>query len=285
MSNELEHQPKDKRFRSDPLINDLEYIFSLRPKFNLAEFDVSLSYLVGDAKRKNIVETLYNSVLTKIETQSIPGATVEYLNFIQKGSNRAKRYIIIENKTQSGRKLLIYITFQTYGDFLYVSVKNFAIPTWRDQFRYFAKFWLVEILLGFVAYDYIDKYIYKLAKVNPPQSAKIKQKERLRQMDKRIEEFYKPSTKRTFWQMYDPNAFELDDMLMFFKSTVPLVLKTIQKVFEQNDIPVNALEGYINNISYSTIQINTGGGAANFLNSVIGGLGNQVSSKLNRDSE
>src|SRR5262249_54541138 len=82
--------------------------------------------------------------------------------------------------------------------------------------------------------------------------------------------------RKKYNKTFNLGTFNIDDILMFYKSVVPMILRSMQDVFRHNNIDVDVLEKYIQNINYVTSITNSGGGIFNAINSVIGGNGNRT---------
>jgi hypothetical protein len=81
--------------------------------------------------------------------------------------------------------------------------------------------------------------------------------------------------RKRFSKKHNLATFNTDDIFMFYKSVVPLMLRSMQSVFNDYDIPVTVIEDYIEIISNSTSVINIQeGGVFNNLGNILTGKGN-----------
>lgn len=248
--------------RSDPL----EDKGATLPGFNFAA-----SYPVQRDKQSNLIHKLHANAYAHVRGGEIP-ADVNVVDFHDdrtRSREEPRRYLVIEAETIRSTRVSVYTTFLTYGDNLYVALDTFILPPLSVLRALVAGIVTVLVLavaslgggiLGFLLWGALVAWFFRdvvrsLSQGDRPELA----------LRKKFPKSPKYST------------FDTDDVLVFFKSSVPLVLRSIQEVFEDADIPVDVLERAIQNVNFVN-TINTGGGMFNAVNSVLAGVGNRVGS-------
>lgn len=236
----------------------------------LHAFEFAASYPVKRALQPDLLNRLHANVYTRVRDGNVADAAAELVEFkdVKTGQREAaRRYVVIQSETARGTRMSVFTTFLTYGDNLYLAVNSFILPPiswWTTLFALAgtAVLLLTSLqggILGLLLYALILGFFFRDVLRDLSQGEPLDL-----------------ALRKKFPKRGKYSTFNTDDMLMFFKSTLPLVLTSVQEVFEQAGVPVDVLERAIQNVNMVT-NIDTRGGAVNAINSVLGGMGNRVS--------
>jgi hypothetical protein len=239
--------------RKDPLENAGTY---------LNNFSVTYSCPVEQKHHWKVLTELYNSVQDKVVKGNIPGATrelVDYKDAKTSHNEPPRHYIIVSLNTVRGFKMSVYANFLTYGDNLFISINSVVLGP-LDKVAFLINLFfntIFSITVVGLAY-YLD--IIRGMSQGEPLSLIFRKKHP---------------------KAHNLGLFNTDDILMFYKSVVPMIMRSVQEVFENNNIPVDVLEKHIQNINYVTnvndSSTNISGGISGIISGVIGGTNNQAS--------
>lgn len=236
----------------------------------LSDFGFADIYAVDMRRQKDLIGKLHANVLAHSRNGRIPGATIQVVEYndVRTGSREPpRRFVRLEAESLRSTHMSLFARFLPFGDHLYVAVSCFILPPlslWRFIRALFVSgivFLLINLFLPFLGFFVaIGVLVWHYRDV----VRALSQGESL-----------SLALRQHFNKANDLGTFNTDDVLMFFKSAVPIVLTSIHEVFAEAGIPVDVLERAIQNISFVT-NVSTGGGAFNAINSAVGGSNNSV---------
>ncbi len=226
----------------------------------IGAFNLKHTYRV-DHKENNIDEIcqkLYVRVYQAVSEGLLGNAKVRPVVYVKDAlkTRDHRRYILITRDTVYGNRTTIFVRFLEFGGYLYVGLDVYTLGnvSWLKVLKKLAitiALFLLTPFTLFLSLIAIPIIWWKL-----------------------------------FWRMsYEKNVmlairqefpgaigggpFDSDDVFMFSKSTVSLILPTVRKVFEEESLPLESLDAFIQQINNVT-QINTEGGAISMIDSAIG---------------
>jgi hypothetical protein len=238
----------------------------------LANNNFSDSYPIGDKPMWEIINKLYGSVFQKIRADAMLSSEtiVEDVAFRDVRAIREdpRRYLVIRRETNRDTHIAAYATFLPFGDHLYFSVRVILLgPTnwWKVivSFIPFLMFFPSFLALGSITilplalllFFYAILYRTIIASLRHGDPFPLALRKRFNKRDKL-------------------STFNSDDIFMFYKSTVPMILRTIQEVFEEYGIPVTVIQDYLKMVSISTNINVERGGAFNTIGNFVAGIDN-----------
>lgn len=257
----------------------------------------SLAHLYSDIDREKLTKVrreLYERVLQKLRA-----CTLEHVQFSVVGYGDDKRraiegerdYIVVTRETLRGTRGTILARYLAYGNNLYVSVDSYVLGSLDvgSLLRRVLISFVPLLLLLCPLLCAVPGFLASL--MDPFANAGTRSSGISRAMGGLfccsiplfgiwfvlwldvIRGFYQHKDlmlafRQVFNHVPNDDTFNLDDILMFFKSVLPIITYTIRDVFEENGIEVKTLDEFISNIN--NVMINTSGGSISMSNSTIG---------------
>ena len=250
----------------------------------IASLSIYQTYRVDRDKVQDIQEKLYQHLLNKLEKQKLGDAQFRIFNYREEPmilsqvnsdeyDNADRTYFLITRDTLRSTRATILVRFLTYGENLYVGVDTFMLGK-LSIFALITKvvltviipflvaaplsfipginllFWLLYLCLNAFTWRRLIQRILQLGDIG---------------MACRLE----------FNKINDVGSFNFDDIIMFVKSSLFMTVTSIRDVFEQEGLPIESLNAFIQSIN--NINVNTSGGNINMTNSTIG-VANKTSS-------
>lgn len=237
----------------------------------LQQFSLSISYPVDGARLSPVIGDLFQRVTSSISGGKIPDTKVEFVDFKDvRVDEPARRYLVIDRDTPRETRTAVYATFQAFGENLYVSIDAFILPplsVLRIVITALILLLLVpNVLAGFAFVGFTKTGLFLVAaSLTWYFSNMIK--------SLRHGEHFGVALRKQFHKSLRLGTFNRDDVLKFYKSTLPLVFGCIHDVFEKYDIPVDVVDQAIQQIQFVT-NISTGGG--NVVGNVVNGVRHTV---------
>lgn len=237
---------------------------------NLEKFSYALTYRVAREKHAGVIDALYRSVYARLKDNSIPLAhpvVVDYDDARTGTRERPRRYIVVRGDTLRSTHMDVFVTFLSYGDYLYISIDSFMLPPlsfMRVLWTYFAALavtswaWLFTGPIGFTfvtcpVLAWWNRDVVRSLRHGDPVGIAFR---------------------RHYYKWKPESAFDNDDVLSYFKSTTLLISEAISTVFEANGISIAELQQIRRTINLTTNFHNSGN--MNVFGSLLVGLGNAV---------
>lgn len=222
----------------------------------LNRFNLHQTYSVESSKIELVCDKLYERVYQSVKGGTLGDAKARFLRFRKKEDSRT--YILVVRETIHGNRTTAFIRFFGYGDNLYLGFDVYTLGDleWWGLRGVLARVILTAILLmGFLTIFPLFIIVIIWWKLI-------------------WRTFYEGNLGLAFRQEF-PGAigggpFDYDDVIMFAKSAAHLSVTKIRDVFEEEGLPVDSLDLFIQNINNSSFSIDTGGGSINAIGSNIG---------------
>ena len=228
---------------------------------------ISNAYPVDRSEQGDLTDELFERVHDRVAAGQVPStsqAVVDYQDASTEPREGPRRYLVVEQETVRRSNLRVYTTFQTYGDNLYIGMRAYILPPLR-WLRFLAHLLAATaVVMSLYRFTGEPGLVVAVVPVLVMFNRTIKS---LRQG-----ETLGAALRRQFPRLRQASTFDQDDILKFFKSTIPLILHAVQDVFDERDIPVDVLLRAIEAV-YNVTTINTQGGAFVAVGSVIGSVG------------
>jgi hypothetical protein len=263
--------------------------------------NLSMYHLYSNIDQNKIPEirtTIYNRIINKV-TNSLPDKTsIELISFADKKLEHiegSRDYIIITNETPRKTRSTIAIRCLSYGGNLYLGVDSFALGS-TNQRNFIARIYFSIIPLAILIGIFFCLILQQIAtaitqSVGPymsrgpsalPSTALSLFITALCSIPliyilimlwiDVIRGFYhhkdiNRAIREVFNHFPSDESFNTDDILMFLKSILPIVVESIEEVFKENGINIEALEQFrstiqnITNISETFVNYTSNQGA------------------------
>lgn len=261
-------------------------------------FSIAHTYMVDKQQLPLICDELYAHVLDKLQAEAVGKVTLrttDYLDGRHQNREQPRKYIVVEHNTNRGTRSSIFIRFLPFGDNLYVAVDSYVLGSinWLSVLVR-ALITLVPVFIIF-AYLSITAAMYSLT----AQFNQYGQRQSsglgagffccfvplvffllLLWID--VFRAFKQhgnvtlALRQNFSHAPNDQSFNVDDVLMFFKSALPLVIFSVRDVFETYDLPLHTLDDFVANVN-NVVNISSGGGPLAVVRSIIGGKNSSVS--------
>lgn len=260
-----------------------------QPRFSIAH-----TYTADKTQLPQICNELYTHVLSRLKDESIGKVSVEttdYLDSRQQGKEGPRRYLVVESETNRGTRLSIFIRFLPFGDNLYVGVDSYVLGSldWIGLiirvlitlvplfiiFFYFSVVSLISLSGQFRQGETGGSGLGLFCCIVPAISIVLLLWIDVFRAFKRHGDLYL-ALRQNFNNVPSDHSFNIDDILMFFKSSLPLVIFSVQDVLQKHDLPIKTLDDFVANIN-NVVNISSGGGILSIIGSVIGGRNNRIS--------
>jgi hypothetical protein len=243
--------------------------------FLLGNNNFSDSYPVGINLVEEISSKLYTKVLDGVRSASLSNqAVIEDVAFrdVKAPNELPRRYLIIRRETIRRTHVTAYVTFLPFGEHLYFNIKTFLLGpiNWTNVLvslipiliytqinNQYNSPTINTVLLSLLVAGYIIFHKSTIASLRHGDSIQL-------------------ALRKRFSKQYDWSTFGSDDALMFYKSVIPMILRLIQGVFEEYDIPITVIQDYLRMVSNSTNIIVQGGGSFNNSGNIVTGTDNEA---------
>lgn len=259
-----------------------------------SQFSISQIYELDQQRSEAICEELYLHVYEKLKDGAVGRISLQHLDYLdyqRQKEEPARKYIVIERETNRGTKMNVLIRFLTIGNNLYVAVDSYVIGT-LDIIGLVVRIILTVIPLGFVTF-YLSMVAW-ISSISYRRDSSLSDASSIFCCLAPVLLFviflwvdvvraYRQhgnlnlALRQNLNVIRESQSFDRDDVLMFFKSSLPLVIVSVKEVLENNKLPVVTLDNFVANVS-EVVNIFSGGGPLSIINSVIGGKGSSVSS-------
>ena len=170
-----------------------------------------------------------------------------------------RKYILITRDTMHGNRTTVLVRFLEYGENLYVGLDVYSLGqlSWLKLLK---KVVITAVLMG-LSFLLIPLFIIPILWWKLVWRAIYEKRIWL-------------AVRQEFPGQIGGVPYDFDDVFMFSKSTVNLVTKTIREVFEEEGLPVEDLNTFIQQINNVT-NVSTEGGAISMIGSALG-AGNKI---------
>ncbi|MBE9063945.1 FHA domain-containing protein [cf. Phormidesmis sp. LEGE 11477] len=223
-------------------------------------FDLQHTYRID--KKENdidsICEKLYVRVYQAVSEGRLGDSKVRPVIYAKDAANTQdrRRYILITRDTVHGNRSTVFVRFIEFGENLYVGLDVYTLGnvSWFKLLKkgaITAALFFLSPLTLFLSLFAIPIIWWKLFwRIGYEKNVML-------------------AIRQEFPGIIGGGPFDYDDVFMFSKSTVSLIVKTVRNVFEEEKLPLESLDAFIQQINNVT-QINTEGGAISMVNSAVG---------------
>ena len=252
----------------------------------IASFSLYQIYRVNRSKVRQACESLYQHLVEQVNKQSLGDARFRVITYREAPTgfnqvsnkeydNQERTYILVTRDTLRSTRATILVRFLTYGENLYVGVDTYILG--KLNLCAFIRKILLTIIIPFFAIGPLSiifvSFIPGLSQflllvylciVALAWGGLI---QRVIQVGD-----IQTALRLEFNKALDLGSFNRDDVVMFIKSTLYTTLTSIRDVFEQEGLPIESLDAFIQTINTSNFitNVDSGGGAITMSNSSIG---------------
>ncbi|MBH8572423.1 hypothetical protein I8752_05115 [Nostocaceae cyanobacterium CENA369] len=233
----------------------------------IASSSLYQTYRVDRNRVKQICERLYQHLIEKVSNQNLGDARFRIVTYREDSTgfsqvsakeydNQERTYILITRDTLRSTRATILVRFLTYGENLYVGVGTYVLGK-LNLCAFIRKIILTLIIPWFAIaplsfFPGINQLLFLLYLCLIAFSwAGLVQ---------RIIEVgdIKTALRLEFNKALDLGSFNLDDVVMFLKSTLHTTVTSIRDVLKQEGLPVETLDAFVQNINNNINQNFTG---------------------------
>lgn len=244
----------------------------------LPGYSLYQTYAISSPKAENLCERLYDFVSGKVQTRSLGDAKAQLIIYQDEIHRKDQRkYIVVTRDTVRDTRATVFIRFLEYGDNLYLGIDTYVLGG-LNSFLFNLTFFITIVLpLGTfpIAYDYFKNesgieaaqsflfsFLFLFSIVF------------LASWWNFINYFLKCGSinlalRQAFPGGLNSGSFNLDDIIMFVKSTLHISTRAIRIIFKEEGLPVESLDAFVQNIN-NINNISTSGGGMYLYNSAIG---------------
>lgn len=230
----------------------------------LHRFDLYQTYSVEREHLSNLCEKLYIRVHQAVVKGTLKDAKVRFLKFNKRKfmQEDTRKYLLVTRDTIHGNRTTVFLRFLEYGDNLYIGIDVFSLG--RINWLTF----LGRVLLSLILFPFIWAII-------PAMLIALLWWKIIWRMN--YEKRIWLALRQEHPGKIGIGPFDLDDVMMFSKSTLHLAVMEIRNVFEEEDLPIECLDHFIQQINNygDNYSVSSGGGSLSMTNSAIG-AGNKV---------
>jgi hypothetical protein len=280
----------------------------------MRNFSFAMSYRVTPEKHEAVLDSLFHNVHSRLRANCVPQAVSAVVDYDDAGTgNREapRRYVVVRSDTVRGTHMDVFATFRSYGDYLYVSVDSFVLPrlsVLRLLWEALVMVWSSAVgssIIGPLTAGLVFGWMAITGRTEGMmETGEIREILALVLRVSVMATFFLVTCPVLLWRnrevirglsQHDPfgiamrrrfhrwtsaqSAFDGDDILAHFKSTVSLIAEEISAVFEKNGIPVEALN-YVRQVIHQTTTV-VNSGVMNVMGSFLVGVGNTLTGEAN----
>lgn len=253
------------------------------------DFSIAQIYELDKERNSMICEELYTHVFEKLKSGAVGKTSykqVDYLDYQHQTHEPARRYILVEQETTRGTKMNVFVRFLSMGDNLYVAVDSYVIGS-LDIVALILRIIFTIVPLGFVAFYLSISALLYSASLNYSRRDSLPDFGSIMCCIVPVLLFLiliwvdvvrafrehgdlRLALRQNLHVIRDNQSFDRDDVLMFFKSSLPLVIFSVTEILDRNKLPVKTLENFAKDVD-KTITINANnGGIVSIVSSSIG---------------
>lgn len=252
--------------------------------FHLDTLSISRNYFVDPEQRAQLPAMkadLYDETMRMISAGSIGqvnARVVDYQDIKYRSKEEARRYMIVEHETTRGTMITTLARFYTVGDNFYIALDSYVLGpiNWIGVVMQVGIFLFIlrlmptlfdwSTVLGLLPLIYLYWIWIDV----------------IRALGQGVE--WRAALRQRFNRATSSSSFDFDDATIFLKSLLPLILTSVQRVFEKHDLTITGLEEDINRINQQVInysdnstKLTMSGGS--IVNSAIGGVAHVITGR------
>lgn len=229
----------------------------------IASSSLYQTYRVDRNRVKPICETLYQHLIEQVGTQNLGDARFRIVTYREDSmgfsqvntkeyDNQERTYILITRDTLRSTRATILVRFLTYGGNIYVGVDTYILG--QLNLCAFARKLVLTVIIPWFAIaplsfipgiNQLLFFVY-LCLIAFSWGGLI---QRVLQVGD-----IKTALRLEFNKSLDLGSFNLDDVVMFIKSTLHTTVTSIRDVFEQEGLPIETLDAFVQNINVSNVN-------------------------------
>lgn len=241
----------------------------------LPGYSLYQTYAIDALKAENLSEKLYDYVSGKVQARSLGDAKAQLVIYQDEIHRKDQRkFIVVTRDTLRETRATVFIRFLRYGDNVYLGIDTYILGG-LNKFVFNLIFFLTVILPLFcfpIAYEYfknegiVETFLFGFFSIFSIVF--------LACWGNTIQYFLKCGSislalRQAFPGGLNAGSFNTDDIIMFVKSTLHMATMAIRDVFEQEDLPIDSLDAFVQNIN-NINNISTSGGGLYMYNSAVG---------------
>lgn len=231
----------------------------------ISAFSLYQTYRVDRSRVKQICESLYEHLIEQISRRNLGDARFRVVTYREDSmefsqisaneyDNEERTYVLITRNTLRSTRATILVRFLTYGDNLYVGVDTYVLGK-LNLFAFILKIfltivipWLAIAPLSFFPGLNVLLWLLYLCLIAFSWRGLI---QRIQQVGD-----LRTSLRLEFNKSLDLGSFNLDDVVMFVKSTLHATVTSIRETFEREGLPVESLYAFVQSINVNNINQN-----------------------------
>ncbi|MFE1747970.1 hypothetical protein [Coleofasciculus sp. H7-2] len=230
----------------------------------LPRFSLYQVYPVERSKAEVICQRLYKQVFEKINTGSLGDSKALLIKYVEMNDERI--YIVVTRETPRNTHATIFMRFHGYGDHLYVGIDAYVL----GRIKWSAVLWrlficlagLILLLLATaISRSFVSSYGVSYSRT-PDMSGwwlafGIFFVGCWWEVIKRAIQNPKTPLSVAFRQVFQGSlnlgSFNIDDVMMFLKSTLSVGVIAVRDIFKDEGLPVEILDAFVQNINVSNV--------------------------------
>ncbi len=224
----------------------------------LKTYKLVQTYVADRTKVKRVCEKLHERVLESVREGKM-GDAIERAFTYKKGLDDRRTFIRVLRDNMHGVRTTIFIRFLDYGDNLYIGLNVYVLGN-LSLWKLFIKLAISGVVLLPLLTGALGLSVFLIPLL-------IVMWWKLFWRTAYEDGQFGLALRQEFPGDLGSDLFNIDDISMFSKSTLYLATDAIHKVFEEEGLPLESLDNYINQINNIT-NVNTEGG--NIVNAAIG---------------
>jgi hypothetical protein len=228
----------------------------------ISSFSLYQTYRVGRNQVKHICEGLYQHLIEQISKRNLGDARFRVVTYREDSTgfsqneydNQERTYILITRDTLRSTRATILVRFLTYGDNLYVGVDTYVLGK-LNLVSFILKIFLTVIIpwfaiapLSFFPGINILLWLLYLCLIAFTWRGLIQRVLQVGDLGTAL--------RLEFNKALDLGSFNLDDVVMFVKSTLHTTVTSIRDTFEKEGLPVESLDAFVQSINVNNISQN-----------------------------
>lgn len=250
-----------------------EFLGTWQPKFS-----TNFVYVVPQDKIWQVHDEILENLIDKVQFGALGNSSfrrIDYLDNAYKSVEEPRNYILIEKETVRGTRLTVSLKVITMGENLFVSIEAYVLGGLNQSSVQMHSMLTIGYLLAVLVFLFdifgsgfsIQKFFILCFLV--PLGAIF-----ISSWKNTVRAWFNHgdlglALRQSHSGYINQHSFNQDDMMMFFKSTLPLIIYSIQDVFAKHGLPIKNLEQFSQNIMNVT-SISNESGSISFKNVIFG---------------
>ncbi len=242
----------------------------------LPQFSLYKVYSVERSEIEVICQKLYKQVSEKINAGSLGDSKALLINYVDMRVRDKRTYIVVTRETRRNTKATIFMRFHGYGDHLYIGIDAYVL----GKIKWSSVLWrLLLCLAGFIVLPLataISTFLTASSySSNPSGTSNVSVwwiafviflvtcwSEVIKNVIHNPKKPLSLAFRQAFPGSVNLGSFNVDDMMMFLKSTLSIGVLAVRDVLQEEGFPVETLDAFVQNINFNNVFQGTVGAVA-----------------------